>query len=130
MSTPIRNQYLRLKAQFPGAIMFFRLGDFYEMFDEDARTGSRELELTLTSREFARGERSPMCGVPYHAAHGGALAPGKLARRQRQLQLARSGERIVVEHLVEVAEAKEHDRAGELGLEAQVLVADGCAHGW
>ena len=68
MSTPIRNQYLRLKAQFPGAIMFFRLGDFYEMFDDDALTGSRELELTLTSREFARGERSPMCGVPYHAA--------------------------------------------------------------
>src|SRR5919202_1746407 len=48
--------------------MFFRLGDFYEMFDDDALTGSRELELTLTSREFARGERSPMCGVPYHAA--------------------------------------------------------------
>ncbi|HKC73968.1 MAG TPA: DNA mismatch repair protein MutS [Chloroflexota bacterium] len=68
MSTPIRNQYLHLKAQFPGAIMFFRLGDFYEMFDDDALTGSRELELTLTSREFARGERSPMCGVPYHAA--------------------------------------------------------------
>jgi DNA mismatch repair protein MutS len=68
VSTPIRNQYLRLKAQFPGAIMFFRLGDFYEMFDDDALTGSRELELTLTSREFARGERSPMCGVPYHAA--------------------------------------------------------------
>src|SRR5579884_860307 len=57
-----------MKAQFPGAIMFFRLGDFYEMFDDDALTGARELELTLTSREFARGERAPMCGVPYHAA--------------------------------------------------------------
>ena len=68
MSTPIRNQYLRQKAQFPGSIMFFRLGDFYEMFDDDALTGARELELTLTSREFGKGERAPMCGVPYHAA--------------------------------------------------------------
>src|SRR5579884_3757958 len=48
--------------------MFFRLGDFYEMFDEDALLGARELDLTLTSREFAKGERAPMCGVPYHAA--------------------------------------------------------------
>jgi len=68
VSTPVRNQYLRIKAQFPNAILFFRLGDFYEMFDEDARTGSRELEVTLTSREFAKGERAPMCGVPFHAA--------------------------------------------------------------
>jgi len=68
MSTPVRRQYLTLKAQFPHAILFFRLGDFYEMFDEDALVGSRELELHLTSREFAKGERAPMCGVPYHAA--------------------------------------------------------------
>jgi len=68
MSTPVRRQYLTLKARFPHAILFFRLGDFYEMFDEDALVGSRELELHLTSREFAKGERAPMCGVPYHAA--------------------------------------------------------------
>ena len=68
MSTPIRNQYLRLKEQFPSAIMFFRLGDFYEMFDEDARVGAKELNLTLTKRDFGRDETSPMCGVPYHAA--------------------------------------------------------------
>ncbi len=68
MSTPVRQQYLRIKAQFPSAILFFRLGDFYEMFDEDATVGSRELEVHLTSREFAKGERVPMCGVPYHAA--------------------------------------------------------------
>ncbi len=68
MSTPVRRQYLTLKAQFPNAILFFRLGDFYEMFDEDALVGSRELELHLTSREFTKGERAPMCGVPYHAA--------------------------------------------------------------
>jgi len=70
MSTPVRRQYLNLKARFPNAILFFRLGDFYEMFDEDAKVGSRELELHLTSREFAKGERVPMCGVPYHAAEG------------------------------------------------------------
>ena len=66
VSTPIRNQYLRLKAQFPGAIMFFRLGDFYEMFDDDALTGSRELELTLTAVPLSRsrGAPRPLCRLP------------------------------------------------------------------
>ncbi len=68
MSSPVRDQYLRLKKQFPDAIMFFRLGDFYEMFDDDAVVGSRELGLHLTKRDFSKGERSPMCGVPYHSA--------------------------------------------------------------
>jgi DNA mismatch repair protein MutS len=64
----VREQYLRVKAERPGAILFFRLGDFYEMFDEDAELVARELELTLTKRDWGRGERSPMAGVPYHAA--------------------------------------------------------------
>jgi len=68
VSSPVRDQYLRLKKQFPHAIMFFRLGDFYEMFDDDAVVGSRELGLHLTKRDFSKGERSPMCGVPYHSA--------------------------------------------------------------
>ena len=66
-STPIRQQYLRIKRKYPQAIVFFRLGDFYETFDEDAKLASRELEIVLTSREMGRGYRVPMAGIPYHA---------------------------------------------------------------
>ncbi len=65
--TPIRQQYLEIKRQHPDAILFFRLGDFYETFDQDAETTSRELDLVLTSRPVARGTRVPMAGIPYHA---------------------------------------------------------------
>lgn len=61
-------QYQRLKAAHPDALLLFRLGDFYELFFDDAEVGSRELELTLTSRPTGAGQRVPMCGVPYHAA--------------------------------------------------------------
>ena len=63
-------QYEEIKRQYPGTILFFRLGDFYEMFFEDATIGSRELEITLTARHRERGNPVPMCGVPYHAAAG------------------------------------------------------------
>lgn len=66
--TPIRQQYLQIKQQYPHAILFFRLGDFYETFDEDAQITSRELDLVLTSRNVAKGNRVPMAGIPYHAA--------------------------------------------------------------
>ncbi|MDI6814539.1 MAG: DNA mismatch repair protein MutS [Dehalococcoidales bacterium] len=66
-STPIRQQYLRIKRKYPQAIVFFRLGDFYETFDEDAKLASRELEIVLTSREMGKGNRVPMAGIPYHA---------------------------------------------------------------
>ncbi|GAH29117.1 unnamed protein product, partial [marine sediment metagenome] len=66
-STPIRQQYLRIKRKYPQAIVFFRLGDFYETFDEDARLTSKELEIVLTSREMGKGHRVPMAGIPYHA---------------------------------------------------------------
>ena len=68
--TPSRRQYLEFKAQFPDAIVMFRLGDFYEMFDEDAETAARELDLVLTSRPVNKRERVPMCGVPHHAVDG------------------------------------------------------------
>src|SRR5436190_10034926 len=62
-------QYNRIKRQYPDVILLFRLGDFYEMFGQDAEIASRELELTLTGRDVAKnGERVPMCGVPHHAA--------------------------------------------------------------
>lgn len=68
--TPIRKQYLDIKRQYPEAIVFFRLGDFYETFDEDAETTARELDLVLTGRNVGKGQRVPMAGVPHHAAEG------------------------------------------------------------
>ena len=65
--TPVRRQYLRIKQRYPEAIVFFRLGDFYETFDEDAKITARELEITLTSREMGKGQRVPLAGIPYHA---------------------------------------------------------------
>jgi len=65
--TPLRQQYISIKQRYPEAILFFRLGDFYETFDEDARITARELEITLTSREMGKGNRVPLAGIPYHA---------------------------------------------------------------
>ncbi|MEN6478565.1 MAG: DNA mismatch repair protein MutS [Anaerolineales bacterium] len=70
IDTPIRQQYLQIKRQHPDAILFFRLGDFYETFDDDARTVAHELDVVLTSRNVAQGQRVPMAGVPHHAAEG------------------------------------------------------------
>ena len=67
--TPMMQQYLELKAKHKDCILFFRLGDFYEMFFEDAKLASKELELTLTGKDCGLEERAPMCGVPYHAAN-------------------------------------------------------------
>src|SRR6476646_10105520 len=67
-STPLMRQYTAIKKQHPTALLFFRLGDFYELFFEDAVVAARELKITLTSRNKERGQAIPMCGVPYHAA--------------------------------------------------------------
>jgi len=66
--SPIRKQYLEIKREYPNAILFFRLGDFYETFDQDAEIAARELEIVLTSRNVAKGMRIPMAGIPHHAA--------------------------------------------------------------
>ncbi|MDI3317319.1 MAG: DNA mismatch repair protein MutS [Bacillota bacterium] len=67
---PLLDQYLRIKAEHPDALLFFRLGDFFELFFEDAEIAARELDLVLTGRELQKGHRVPMCGVPHHAAEG------------------------------------------------------------
>lgn len=67
-ATPMLRQYLEIKKNYPGTILFFRLGDFYEMFNEDAIIGSRELEITLTARQKDSPNPIPMCGIPHHAA--------------------------------------------------------------
>ena len=69
-STPLMRQYSAIKKEHPAALLFFRLGDFYEMFFEDAVVAAKELEITLTSRNKEKGLAIPMCGVPYHAAEG------------------------------------------------------------
>ena len=63
-------QYFEIKEQYKDTILFFRLGDFYEMFYDDALLASKELELTLTGRDCGQEERAPMCGVPYHSCEG------------------------------------------------------------
>lgn len=68
--SPMIQQYLNIKEQHKDAILFFRLGDFYEMFFNDAIIASRELEITLTGKECGQEERAPMCGIPYHAVDG------------------------------------------------------------
>ncbi len=68
--SPMMNHYLETKKQYPDCILFYRLGDFYEMFFDDAKTVSKELELTLTGKDCGLEERAPMCGVPYHAVEG------------------------------------------------------------
>ena len=67
MTTPMRRQYLRIKKQFPNTIVFFRLGDFYETFDDDAKLVSEVCDIVLTSRPVGKGQRVPLAGVPYHA---------------------------------------------------------------
>lgn len=69
-TTPIRRQYLSIKRQYPDVIVFFRMGDFYETFDDDAKLASEVLDIVLTSREMGKGNRVDMAGIPYHAADG------------------------------------------------------------
>lgn len=68
--TPMMQQYMQTKKEYPDCILFYRLGDFYEMFFDDALTASKELEITLTGKNCGLKERAPMCGVPYHAVDG------------------------------------------------------------
>src|SRR6476659_8053957 len=77
-STPLMRQHADIKKQHPSALLFFRVGDFYELFFDDAVTAAKELQITLTSRNREKGIAVPMCGVPYHAAEGYI---GKLIRK-------------------------------------------------
>jgi len=102
--TPVRKQYLEIKQRYPGAIVFFRLGDFYETFDEDAKLVSRILEITLTSRELGKGNKVPLAGIPYHALNSYL---GKLINRGYKVavceQLSPPGKGLVDRDVVRVA---------------------------
>lgn len=68
--SPMMRQYMEIKSQHQDSILFFRLGDFYEMFYEDAKVASEELDLVLTGKDCGKEERAPMCGIPYHSCEG------------------------------------------------------------
>ena len=68
--SPMMKQYFKIKKENKDSILFFRLGDFYEMFYDDAKIASKELELTLTGKDCGQEERAPMCGVPFHSCEG------------------------------------------------------------
>src|SRR5258708_3194007 len=97
-STPLMRQYQAAKQQVPGALLLFRLGDFYELFHEDAITATRALEITLTARNKERGEAIPMCGVPYHSANsyiGRLIQRGYRVAICEQMEEAGPGKKLV-----------------------------------
>ena len=105
MTTPLRRQYLDIKRRYPHAILFFRLGDFYETFDGDAEVVARELEITLTSRPVSKGERVPLAGIPYHALDsylGKLIARGYKVAICEQTEAPAKGKKIVDRAVVRV----------------------------
>src|SRR5574337_1624151 len=104
-TTPLMQQYHAIKRRYPHALVLFRLGDFYEMFYEDAIVGSRELQITLTSRNRERGQPVPMCGVPYHAAEGyiaRLIRAGYKVAICDQMEQAGAGKKLVRREVVRV----------------------------
>src|SRR5579872_545150 len=104
-STPLMRQYHAVKQQAPNTLLMFRLGDFYELFYEDAVTAARELEITLTSRNKEKGEAIPMCGVPYHAAEGylaRLIQKGYRVAICEQMEEAGSGKKLVRREITRV----------------------------
>ncbi len=105
MTTPLRRQYLDIKRRYPHAIVFFRLGDFYETFDEDAQTVSRELEITLTSRPVGKDGRVPLAGIPHHALDsylGKLVGKGHKVAICEQVEEPAKGKKLVDRRVVRV----------------------------
>ena len=104
-TTPLMQQYQGIKSRYPHALLLFRLGDFYELFYEDAIIAARELQITLTSRNRERGQPIPMCGVPYHAADGyiaRLIRAGFKIAICDQMELPGPGKKIVRREVVRV----------------------------
>ncbi|MEO6197017.1 MAG: DNA mismatch repair protein MutS [Dehalococcoidia bacterium] len=105
MSTPLRRQYLDIKRRYPHAILFFRLGDFYETFDEDAEVVARELEITLTSRPVSKEQRVPLAGIPHHSLEphlAKLIAKGYKVAICEQTEAPQKGKQIVDRQVVRV----------------------------
>ena len=104
-STPMLKQYRQLKARYPDALLLYRLGDFYELFEGDAETVARQLGLVLTSRRFAKGLRLPMCGIPHHRLTGDLARLIRLGHKVaivEQLEDARKTKRLVKRDVVRI----------------------------
>jgi DNA mismatch repair protein MutS len=104
-TTPLMHQYQGIKSRYPHALLLFRLGDFYELFYEDAIIAARELQITLTSRNREKGQPIPMCGVPYHAADGyiaRLIRAGFKIAICDQMELPGPGKKIVRREVVRV----------------------------
>lgn len=118
--TPMMKQYRKIKAEYNDCILFFRLGDFYEMFYEDATEASEILEITLTGKNCGKGERAPMCGVPYHSAAGyiaKLIKHGKKVAVCEQVEEPKKGVKVVKREVIRVI------TPGTANLDA-VLVSD------
>src|SRR3984885_894135 len=104
-TTPLMQQYQTIKSRYPHALLLFRLGDFYELFYEDAIIAARELQITLTSRNREKGQPIPMCGVPYHAADGyiaRLIRAGFKIAICDQMELPGPGKKIVRREVVRI----------------------------
>ncbi|HIE39192.1 MAG TPA: DNA mismatch repair protein MutS, partial [Anaerolineae bacterium] len=124
--TPMLRQYRQLKARFPDAILLFRLGDFYEMFEEDAHIASRQLGLVLTSRRFSKNVRLPMCGIPYRQLTSYVaklLALGHKVAIAEQLEEPRKVRRLVRRDVVRVITPGTVVEEGLLAEKAQNFLA-------
>ena len=103
--SPMMQRYLETKEEYKDCILFYRLGDFYEMFFDDAITVSRELELTLTGKDCGQAERAPMCGVPHHAAEiyiSKLIAKGYKVAICEQLEDPKTAKGIVKREVIRV----------------------------
>src|SRR4051794_6087250 len=118
-TTPLMRQYTAIKKEHPHALLFFRLGDFYELFFDDAVVASKELQITLTSRNKEKGISVPMCGVPYHAAEGYI---GKLIRKGFKVAIC---EQMEDPRLAKKLVRREGKRGGNPGTAAGSLLGSG-----
>ncbi|MDD3313960.1 MAG: DNA mismatch repair protein MutS [Syntrophaceticus sp.] len=103
--TPLMTQYLAIKSEYPGCLLFYRLGDFYELFGDDAKKAAKELDIVLTSRGTGNNNKTPMCGVPYHAAENylnRLLEKGYKVAICEQLEEAKASKGIVKRDVVRV----------------------------
>ncbi len=130
--TPMMRQYLELKEKYKDCILLFRLGDFYEMFFDDAKTASRELEIALTGRDCGLEERAPMCGVPYHSVDGyinRLIQKGYKAAICEQITDPSAGKGIVERDVVRVITPGTVIEETMLEASSNNYIASVCLHG-
>ena len=117
-TTPLMQQYHAVKKQHPGALLLFRLGDFYELFYDDAVVASRLLQITLTARNKEKGQAVPMCGVPYHAAENyiaRLIKAGHKVAICEQMEVPGPGKKIVRREVIRVLTPGTASGAGLVG---------------